>query len=636
MSRWFTPLNIHITSLLAIMFFLSEEFTWATLVVGLSVIVLRLGRLKVHRAIPQLVGAAVFGLAFLKYGRFISPEMGVNILFSVVCLKFLEAKEERDWRMMTLGLFLLWSSGALFVKTPLYFVCSLAGVFLALAALVRILGEEISVSWRQILRWILTSLPVTVALFVLLPRFNANVWTPPTTPNRGQVGFSEEARPGEVESLEPTGALAFHATITPRLSSSQLYWRGMTLGGHDGWNWYAAPADEQRVLLEPGEGGVAGKGFVQQDIIHAKLTARLFALPWGQWAQSGGDVLLGNSTATWRLGAYRQVRSYHVWSNPEGANEELSPETRQSLLIGSSLKKFPVFADLKGRPLSEVVRGIRAYFLEGKFTYSLAPGKVPSFAEFLKVRVGWCAHYASATALILRAMGHPARLVSGYLGGTYNPQGNHWVVSEDDAHVWVEAWENGVWQRIDPTGWIVPDRMQLPGGEFIQKLRDEKPLFSKNALPSWVRETQMWVEAMNYRFLVWSESFDREEQRSLADRLDLDLSTFYAAGLGCIALAMLLWWAREWWRTRPRHAHRGPVHQTWALWQRWWRGQGRELLPHWGPERWRLEAQTLPEGPRQFALEWIERWIKSVYAGEDDPQWAKRLQRSLKDQTFER
>jgi hypothetical protein len=52
----------------------------------------------------------------------------------------------------------------------------------------------------------------------------------------------------------------------------------------------------------------------------------------------------------------------------------------------------------------------------------------------------------------LRAAGVPARLVGGYLGGEYNELGGYYLVSEDMAHVWVEAFISGRgWVRVDPS-----------------------------------------------------------------------------------------------------------------------------------------------------------------------------------------
>jgi transglutaminase-like putative cysteine protease len=75
-------------------------------------------------------------------------------------------------------------------------------------------------------------------------------------------------------------------------------------------------------------------------------------------------------------------------------------------------------------------------------------------------RRGLREHYASAFAVLLRAAGIPARIVTGYQGGELNPRGNYLIVRQSDAHAWVEAVVDGQWQRFDPTGAVSPLRIE--------------------------------------------------------------------------------------------------------------------------------------------------------------------------------
>lgn len=622
------PLIIYLCQLGLLMWFLSEELTWPSLLVGVLVIVVRIFPIKVHRFAPQILGALVFGYTAWKYGRFVSPEVGLNILFSVVCLKLFEAKEERDWRMLTLGLFLLWSGGALFVKTPLYFLVAISGVLMALIALIKIIGEEVSLSWRQLLRWVVMSLPITILLFFLLPRFQANVWTPPVPPSKGEIGFSEEARPGDVESLSGTGAIAFHATLSKGFRNGDLYWRGATLSGHDGWNWGPSPLDSGWTNLSNGS-IAASTDWIKQTIIHRKSVNRAFALEIGQWLESGGKQSQPASNGTWRFGGFQQIRKYTVYSDPDSSSEELSPMEKKSYSLGISLKRLPTFGHLKGRTVEAVINELQDFFQKQSFVYTLSPGKIDSLNSFLREKRGWCAHYASATAMLIRAAGHPARLVSGYLGGNYNSQGKYWTVSEDDAHVWVETWNGVKWLRLDPTLWIAPERSEFSGAEFIRRQSKETGIFNSNSLPAWVRDTQQWIDSINYKFLVWSESFDQAQQKDWAESLNWNLIDLYSAGLWILALSLGGWWIREWWRTRPRSIDIPARRAVWNQWQRWWKKRGKDLSPQWGPERWRLEARSLSDEDKRFALDWINEWEEFLYKKNETPDQLKNLKAKL-------
>ncbi len=87
--------------------------------------------------------------------------------------------------------------------------------------------------------------------------------------------------------------------------------------------------------------------------------------------------------------------------------------------------------------------------------------------DFLENRRGHCELFASAMVLMLRAEGVPARLVTGFLGGEYNPIEGYYVVRQSHAHAWVEAEvEPGTWTTFDPTP--PAGRPQDGGGGLFQ------------------------------------------------------------------------------------------------------------------------------------------------------------------------
>ncbi len=65
---------------------------------------------------------------------------------------------------------------------------------------------------------------------------------------------------------------------------------------------------------------------------------------------------------------------------------------------------------------------------------------------------GYCEHFASAMAVMLRSLSVPSRVVTGYTPGTYNPFTGYYEVKANDAHAWVETYiPNYGWYHFDPT-----------------------------------------------------------------------------------------------------------------------------------------------------------------------------------------
>jgi Transglutaminase-like enzymes, putative cysteine proteases len=82
-------------------------------------------------------------------------------------------------------------------------------------------------------------------------------------------------------------------------------------------------------------------------------------------------------------------------------------------------------------------------FYNNEFYYTLRPpslGKDP-VAEFLfDSKRGFCGHFATSFATLMRAAKIPTRLIGGYQGGIYNEVGDFYNIRQADAHVWAEVW----------------------------------------------------------------------------------------------------------------------------------------------------------------------------------------------------
>ena len=115
-------------------------------------------------------------------------------------------------------------------------------------------------------------------------------------------------------------------------------------------------------------------------------------------------------------------------------------------------------AAVEGHTLNEfdTVMALTTY-LQSNFQYSLELGHVPAGRDpvdwfLFDVKIGYCEQFATAEVLMLRSLGIPARLATGYATGDYDPVLDQAVVREHDAHAWVEAWfPNHGWVPIDPS-----------------------------------------------------------------------------------------------------------------------------------------------------------------------------------------
>jgi len=91
----------------------------------------------------------------------------------------------------------------------------------------------------------------------------------------------------------------------------------------------------------------------------------------------------------------------------------------------------------------------------GGFRYTNRPAvfsEAPLVGFVADTRAGYCQQFAGAMALMLRYLGIPARVAVGFSSGTYDNGHRRWVVTDHDAHAWVEVWFRGYgWLPFDPT-----------------------------------------------------------------------------------------------------------------------------------------------------------------------------------------
>src|SRR5205085_7475838 len=105
-------------------------------------------------------------------------------------------------------------------------------------------------------------------------------------------------------------------------------------------------------------------------------------------------------------------------------------------------------------PYDAVARLEKWFLVSGRFRYSNRPPVIsPPLVSFVtQTRAGYCQYFAGAMALMLRYLGIPARVAVGFAGGTYSPKGHAWLVTDREAHAWVEVWFKGYgWLPFDPT-----------------------------------------------------------------------------------------------------------------------------------------------------------------------------------------
>ncbi len=143
------------------------------------------------------------------------------------------------------------------------------------------------------------------------------------------------------------------------------------------------------------------------------------------------------------------------WDSPPTAADLQVPDSEQP-----ALKQILQQLELADKPPQQVLSQLASFF-QTEFKYSLNLAAVsghatPISAFLLQQRTGHCEYFATATTLLLRAAGIPARYATGYSAHEFSNLEGQYIVRGRDAHAWAIAYLDGHWQAFDttPAAWI--------------------------------------------------------------------------------------------------------------------------------------------------------------------------------------
>jgi len=504
-----------------------------------------------------LAFACVLGV-LLTYRTFNGLEAGGGLLVVMGAMKLLETRARRDIQVLSfIGFFIVLMQ--LLHEQPIWslpwLLASVTAITLALLQGVR--GGE-PLPWRTatglVLRMLAFAAPVALVLFLLFPRVPGPFWALPSKSAAGTTGLSDEMTPGTISQLIQSDAIAFRAAFDgPPPPPSERYWRGPVLEQFDGWTW----RDLDRLGLLNPRMELRGPRYRYRITIEPHGRPWLLALDFpASWPE--GEAMLTNE---FQLVARRPVdtaRALDVESWPEAIPEtRLGPFMRAvnlRLPEGRNPRSVALAEELRQAATSDAafVQAVLARFREEAFVYTLQPpllGGGHPVDEFLfRTRRGFCEHYASAFTLLARAAGIPARVVTGYQGGEMNPLSDQLVVRQSDAHAWSEVWLEGRgWTRVDPTGAVAPERIELNLGEALPE-GESVPGLRLRTIPGLRTLSQSW-DALNSAWTDWVLGYGPERQLALLAKLGLRGADWRALVIGltifvtAIMLALTLWLA---------------------------------------------------------------------------------------------
>jgi len=417
---------------------------------------------------------------------------------------------------------------------------------------------------------VLSGVIFMVAMFVFLtfPRVSQG-WA-----GRGEqlatsiAGFSDEISIGQYGSTilaNPEIVLRVEFPQGTPQDLAGLHWRGRSYDHFDGVRWTRTEQIPPSAAPRQWYQDLWGSEIIAQRIFGAPLDVRvLFTLQpvLDISSENGIQPLFDNAGDYVYWGSSAPVYTVYSPASPpppdelRAATRGFTPSSVHFLQLPDIDPRIRELADSLTEGLDnryDRVVAIRDYLRTFQYTRDLpaTPGEATLEHFLFERRAGHCEYFSTAMVVMLRSLGIQARNVNGFLGGQWSQFGDYLVVTQNEAHSWVEVWFQGYgWVTFDPT----------PAGAGSGEL-----------LTSWFWPGRIFFDGLQHRWSKWVLDYGTDEQAGIFAGLfsrDPVVSAASAStagrlvrmlGIGLMVLVMLggfAWARRSGVRLRPTPATR--------------------------------------------------------------------------------
>ncbi len=305
---------------------------------------------------------------------------------------------------------------------------------------------------------------ITAILFITIPRLGSGLILPAVSRKIVHTGFSDEVNLEKASLINEDSSIVIRAKPFGKIEklSHPLIWRGLAFESFDGMKW--TQSSNEIYPLNPASGGIF---FLDSNVRDPE------PLKWEVYLEPLGTPLIFIPYGAYRLNMNFQ-RIFHdkssnlylpftpgeciVYRVESSMSHSRKMDKETGINLQDCLNLPPMGKGIKELAENITVRAKSDYekavliekYLRENYSYSLKDNPTGIEEFLLTRRKGHCELFATAMAVMLRLSGIPARLVSGFTGGEWNPYGKYFMIRQKDAHTWVEAF-------IEPDGWIVFD-----------------------------------------------------------------------------------------------------------------------------------------------------------------------------------
>ncbi len=560
---------------------------------------------------------------------------GSALLAIMAALKLLETRKRRDqFVLLFISIFLVMSSllREQFLWSLPYLMVAVLLIMTAWLRMSATRTESAARSIRTSGRLILYALPLALAMWIFFPRIATPFWAVPIDTSSGTSGLSATMSPGDISSLSLSDEVAFRVKFEGSIPEPKdRYWRGLILHTFTGRNWIGREHATDRSARD--------RIILSGDPVRYTVTMEptrqhwVFALDI-PYTWSLEKTTMGSQHQLARIHPIDQRIVYDAVSYTEYQSDieraDIFPQRSLQLPPGSNPRTQELATSMyaAAESKSAFIEAVLQKFHTENYYYTLEPpllGNNAVDAFLFDTQQGFCEHYASAFAVMMRSVGIPARIVLGYQGGELNPMSDQLIVRQSDAHAWTEVWiEDHGWYRVDPTAAVAPER--IDAGMSGSMLNGAGAAWGLLAPSAFLHKLGLSWDAINAKWNDLVLGYGPENQSKLMQWLGMQepdwrkmMLTMLALVIGLVILISLLLG----WRYRAPRPDRAAI-----LYQTFVKKSGLPLFVGESPASFATRARFESEMDDE-AIDAVTAEYLSARYGAPDSQSMQRLQHSV-------
>lgn len=467
------------------------------------------------------------GLLFKQFKTMLVVEFGVSFVLILSFLKALELESINDFFNMFLILTL--SEACIFIINPnsSFFIIGIIKIGFFFYFLLKMRNYSFAaLNLKKLLTLVLPATVFSLLMFFTFPRFTQG-FININNPSYLFSGSNHELKFRDLGPITLSDKEVFKVINFPlnQVSLNALYWRTNVLWDFRKGSWRTSYAQLKKNYYDIDTFSEKNTTFNYQikmpiqyvDFIphfDAESTLKLDNYNFNYYSESTFKLSPGLMRA-FSFNFSSQIKHEKNNFNDIQKRKGLTLISDKLSLIKKTLIGNTEESNLN---LQEKINLINHFFNSKNYIYSISPPSYESLEDFiLNGKIGYCSHFASAYAYLLRALDIPSRVIIGYMGGEVNSFDDSIVIKEKDAHAWVEYYNGTKWLRIDPTELVAPTRISEGSNRFYDNLNPYIGNSYYKIPKSWVRfaAIEKITQLSDYLENQLSSNlfnFDREDQ----------------------------------------------------------------------------------------------------------------------------